>query len=93
MTYLMLYNAVEDYMTRRTRFRAEHLRLANEAVERGELLLAGALGEQGSAFWFTSEEAAQQFAQIDPYMSGGLILSYQILPWNTAVGDKMFLDL
>ncbi|MFN2544861.1 MAG: hypothetical protein ABR600_09900 [Actinomycetota bacterium] len=37
---LLFYDVAEDYMERRPQFREEHLRLANEARARGELLLA-----------------------------------------------------
>ena len=43
--YALLYELVEDMVTRRVPFREEHLRLAREAHERGELVLAGALSD------------------------------------------------
>ena len=45
MHYVLLYEVVEDYVARRTAFRAEHLRLAKEAHARGEIVLAGALAD------------------------------------------------
>ena len=36
---------VEDYVTRRAPYRAEHLRLLRDAHTRGEVLMAGAVGE------------------------------------------------
>ncbi len=43
--YALLYELVDDMVTRRVPFREEHLRLARESRERGELILAGALAE------------------------------------------------
>lgn len=46
MIYLVLfYYVVADYVSRRAAFREEHLRLAREANQRGELILAGALSD------------------------------------------------
>lgn len=44
MYYLLFYEVVDDYVERRRAFRDEHLGLAREAKERGELVLAGAYG-------------------------------------------------
>ncbi|MDR0762675.1 MAG: YciI family protein [Campylobacteraceae bacterium] len=88
MHYLLIYEAVEDYMTRRGEFREEHLRLASQAENRGELILAGALGTQGSAFLFLTKDTSliEKFVKNDPYIKGGLIRSYKILPWTTVIG-------
>ena len=43
MHYLLFYEVVEDYEARRVPLRAAHLALARRAVERGELVLGGAL--------------------------------------------------
>jgi hypothetical protein len=37
--YLLFYHVVDDYVSRRSAFREEHLRMAWEAHRRGELLL------------------------------------------------------
>ena len=90
MHYLLVYEAVEDYMTRRNEFRSEHLKLASQFEERGELLLAGALGDRGSALLFLSDSSktAEEFVKNDPYVKNGLIVSYKILPWITVVGKE-----
>jgi hypothetical protein len=41
--YILIYEVVGDHVTRRAPYREEHLRLLNEAHERGELVMAGAL--------------------------------------------------
>jgi len=43
MHYLLFYEVGEDYVSRRAKFRVEHLEKAWKASERGELVLAGAL--------------------------------------------------
>ncbi len=91
MHYLLFYELAEDYMERRAPLRDGHLSLAWQAQERGELVLAGALSEpaDGAVFLFqgSGPEAARQFAEADPYVSNGLVTSWQVRPWTTVVGD------
>ena len=43
--YVLRYDAVvDDYVNRRAPFRAEHLRMLREAHQRGEVVMAGAVG-------------------------------------------------
>jgi hypothetical protein len=43
--YALFYDVVDDFVARRAPHREEHLRLAREAHQRGELALAGALSD------------------------------------------------
>ena len=52
---LLFYDAVEDYVDQRAELRAEHLRLAWTAVERGELLLGGRLAAPVVTRWRVRE--------------------------------------
>ncbi len=45
MHYILFYDVVDDYMSRRAEFRVEHLALAKKSFERGELVLGGALAD------------------------------------------------
>lgn len=91
MHYLLLYDLAPDYLDRRPEFRADHLKLAWEAHERGELVLAGALGDppDGAVLFFQgdSPEVAERFAEADPYVRNGLITSWRVKPWTTVVGN------
>jgi hypothetical protein len=40
--YALIYHLTADYLERRPAFRAEHLQLASDAQDRGELVLGGA---------------------------------------------------
>ena len=92
MHYLLFYDVTPDYPTRRMQFRNEHLKLAWEAVERGELVLGGALGDpvDGAILFFQgrSPEAAERFAQADPYVRNGLVTRWRVRPWTTVVGES-----
>jgi len=43
MHYLLFYDVVPDYATKRMPYRGSHLAYAQQAVDRGELILGGAL--------------------------------------------------
>ena len=90
MYYILFYEFVDNYVERRTPFRAEHLGLANEALSRGELLLAGAHGDpiDGATLVFTVDDPAvvERFAKNDPYVKNGLVTSWRVVPWHVVVG-------
>jgi uncharacterized protein len=91
MHYLLMYDLVPDYLERRDAFRDEHLTLAWQASARGELLLAGALGEpvDGAVLLFCANSPApvEAFAAADPYVRHGLVNAWRVRPWKTVVGD------
>jgi uncharacterized protein len=88
--YALLYEANDDFVARRTPYREEHLQLAREAHHRGELLLAGALGDpvNRALLVFHSPEPAHAFAQSDPYVRNGLVKRWEVAPWNVVVGGE-----
>ena len=92
--FALFYEAVDDFIARRTPFREEHLKLAREARARGELLLAGALADPPAAalliFQSSGPEAAESFAYNDPYVKHGLITRWKVRPWTVVVGNEEF---
>jgi len=88
--YLLFYDVALDYVERRTTFRAEHLAYAKAAVERGELILGGALADpvDGAVLLFRGDSpaAAEAFAKNDPYVVNGLVTRWRVRPWTTVVG-------
>lgn len=86
MKYCILqYAAVDDFINRRTPYREEHLRLIREAHARGEIMMAGALGDppDGGLLVFKATPAvAEDFARRDPYVTNGLITQWTVRPWN-----------
>lgn len=91
MHFVLLYDVVDDYVTRRAAFRDEHLRLAREAHNRGELVLGGAFAEpaDGAMLVFRVADAAEAFAQADPYVRDGIVKSWRVRKWTTVVGDSV----
>lgn len=91
MHYLLFYDVVDDYITRRAAYRAEHLRLAREAQARGELVLGGAYANppDGALLLFrgVSPEVAERFAHADPYVKNGVVTRWRVREWTTVVGE------
>ncbi|GAB3599151.1 YciI-like protein [Microbacterium tumbae] len=92
MHAVLEYTYGDDYLTARETFRADHLRAAWAAVERGELLLGGAVGEGpfSGLLVFQGEnalEAARTFAADDPYVVHGVVTSWTARVWTTVVGE------
>ena len=90
MHYLLLYEVVPDYVERRAALRREHLAHARAAVDRGELVLGGALANpvDGAVLLFRgdSPSAAEAFARADPYVVSGLVATWRVREWTTVVG-------
>jgi len=90
--YALLYELVDDMVTRRVPFREEHLRLARESRERGELVLAGALAEPVDrallVFHVDDKSKVEAFARKDPYIINGLAKKWEVRPWNVVVGNE-----
>jgi uncharacterized protein YciI len=88
--YLLIYELAPDYLARRGEFRDEHLQLAWDAQERGEIVIAGALADPAdtAVLLFTGEspEAAERFARADPYVTKGLVTNWRVRQWTTVVG-------
>jgi uncharacterized protein len=90
MHYLLFYDYVENAVEIRAPFRDEHLRLAREALERGELLLGGAFAEpvDGAALLFRTDDPSivEAFVRRDPYVRGGVVTRWRIRPWTVVIG-------
>lgn len=89
--FLLFYDLGADYLQRRPQFRAEHLALAWQASDRGELILGGALGDPVDTslllFRGDSPDVAERFALADPYVKNGLVVRWRVRPWARVVGE------
>lgn len=87
--FLLFYDLAPDYLARRGNYRGLHLRMAWEAAERGELVLAGPLADPAdqAVLLFSDAAAAERFAREDPYVREGLVTSWRVRAWTTVVGD------
>lgn len=90
--YALLYYVVDDFVARRSMHREEHLRLAREAHQRGELLLAGALSDPADrallVFRAADISVVEDFARRDPYVKSELVIRWEVRPWTVVIGNE-----
>jgi uncharacterized protein YciI len=90
--FALFYDTVEDYPARRQPYREEHLALVRAAHARGEVVLAGPLGDPADGallvFRSASPDLAEAFAIADPYVLNGVITSWRVRPWQVVVGAE-----
>ena len=88
--FALIYDVVDGYAEKRTPHREAHLALVRGAQARGELVMAGALGDppDGALLVFRGEsvDVAERFARADPYVLQGLATRWQVRPWNVVAG-------
>ena len=87
--FALLYDVVDDFVAKRAAHRAEHLELAREAKERGELVLAGAFADPVDqallVFRAADSSVVERFVARDPYVRHGLVTRWRVRPWSVAV--------
>ena len=94
MHYILFYKTVDNYIEKRIPYREEHLKLAVESHNRGELILAGALDEPIDTavlvFKCSTAEIPENFAKNDPYVHNGLIKEWNVRPWTVVIGGENY---
>jgi|ERR1039457_1230296 uncharacterized protein YciI len=90
MHYILFYDVVKGYAEKRIPFRAVHLEYAQKFVQRGELVLGGALANPADMavliFRGTSPAVAEDFARNDPNVKNGLVTKWHVREWTTVIG-------
>jgi uncharacterized protein len=90
--YALCYDVVDHFVSRRSPYRDHHLRLAQEAYRRGELLLAGALSEPVDrallVFHVPERTVVEDFARNDPYVTNGLVTRWEVRLWTVVIGNE-----
>lgn len=89
--FVLAYEVVDHFIDKRAPYRPAHLQMAREAAARGELVMAGALGDPaGALLVFRSADAsvAEQFATTDPYVTAGLVTRWTVRPWTVVIGGE-----
>ncbi len=88
--FVLIYYVVDGYVSRRAPFREKHLRHAEDAHRRGELVLAGALGDPVDrallVFRGQDRSVPEGFARNDPYVVNGLVTRWEVQPWAVVIG-------
>jgi len=90
--FALVYDVVANFAERRLPFREAHLQRVRDANARGQLLLAGALGDppDGALLVFRADapDAVEDFARADPYVLEGLVTGWRVRPWNVVIGAE-----
>lgn len=88
--FALLYYVGPDFAQKRAAHREAHLQQMFEANGRGELIHGGALGDppDRALLVFRAEDrtTAERFAASDPYVTSGLVLRWEVQPWNIVCG-------
>ena len=91
MHFALLYDIVDDYVTRRQPFRAEHLALAERFHREGKLVLAGAFDPPDGAllvFRCDAPSEVEAFVHADPYVRNGLVTAWRVKGWTVVIGGE-----
>jgi uncharacterized protein len=87
--FALFYDVADGFAEKRAPFREDHLRLIREAYARGEIVMAGALGDppEGALLVFRapSSVVAEEFARQDPYVRQRLVVTWRVKPWLVVV--------
>jgi len=90
--YALIYYLIDDYISRRAQFRDTHLKLAKEAKDRGELILAGAFSEPTDRalliFNVADKSVIEDFVTNDPYIKNGLVTKWEIRKWTVVIRNE-----
>ena len=86
MHFVLLY----DMVNKRAPHHEEHLRLIRDGYSRGEIVMAGAVGDpvDGAILAFRGEspDVAERVVQADPYVRQGLVVRWKVKPWALVAG-------
>lgn len=85
--YILLYETAPDAVPKIPAHFPAHRAHWERYREDGTLLMIGpfASRQEGAMAIFTTREAAEEFAQNDPFVLEGLVANWRLLEWNEAL--------
>jgi uncharacterized protein YciI len=92
--FALVYRYIDDTEFVMTH-RPEHREYLRGLAERGELLVAGPLGEPGPAggllvFDVDSADRVEEIADNDPFRARGVIVERSVQSWTLSIGAERF---
>ncbi len=91
MYLILFYHYIENYLEKRTPYRADHFKHLQGYIEREELRLAGAFADPADSaaliFRVDNKDIIENFVKNDPYFINGLITGYSIREWTVVAGS------
>jgi uncharacterized protein YciI len=84
--YVLSYESADDVRAKAPPHFAAHKARWKEFLDQGTLLMIGTFSDlEGSMAVFSSREAAEEFAQSDPFVLHGVVRSWRVREWNEAI--------
>ena len=82
--YNLFYKTADNFIEGRKHFRANHLKMVQQGLRNGSLIIGGALADPAdeAIIVFADKKSAEAFVANDPYVKNGLIKEWSIRPWN-----------
>lgn len=92
--FALIYRYVDDPAAV-SEYRPVHRMYLQGFADRGELLVAGPLGEPGPAggllvFRVESADRVREIVASDPFQIRGVIADYSVQEWTLAIGSELF---
>lgn len=85
MLHILHYQFIDDFVMRREEFRGDHLKLLQEWMHEGLLLMAGSYGAPpfaGMLVFDAEIDDIERFVELDPFFINGFVVSHDVQPWN-----------
>jgi uncharacterized protein YciI len=86
--YVLLYESADGVAENAPKHAEAHRAHWPPFLERGELLAIGPFGDpqrQGAMSIFRTREAAEEFARGDPFVTNGVVRSWEVREWDEAI--------
>jgi uncharacterized protein len=90
MKYVLFYESADNVVANAPPHFPAHKQRLDEFHKRGDLLMVGTFGDpqaQGSMSVFASREAAQEFAEGDPFVVNGVVRRWEIRDWDEVLTE------
>jgi uncharacterized protein YciI len=88
--FLLIYDFSDDYLEKRPTYRKRHVELVESFVDKGYLILGGALENPSDraylCFQCPNRSTVEAFVRDDPYVLNGIVLKHEIRDWQVVVG-------
>ena len=89
MKHVLFYESSSDVRAKAPQHFPAHRARSEEFRARGTLLMVGPFAnpEEGAMAVFTTGEAAQEFAEGDPFVLNGVVTKWHIRKWDEAIAN------
>jgi uncharacterized protein len=90
MKYVLFYDSADDVASKAPAHFPAHKERLDQFHAAGTLQMVGTFGDpqtEGSMAIFTTREAAQEFAEGDPFVLNGVVARWHIREWNEILSE------